>query len=268
MIIDVNALLGRWPFWTLRYEGVKGILALMDRAGIDKAVVTSMDSIFRVDYETGNMEVAEACKRYPDRFIPFAVINPNMGLWKVHLKACVKKYEARGIKLHPDYHKYNLSGEEVPKVMEEARNFELLVYVQTSLIDQRNLSYFSGYRQFYCVVPETPVSDVASFIKKYPENKIVVGGGSRGGNKAIELLRQVPESKNLYIETSVMDAAPFETIEELVKTIGSSRILFGTRMPLLIPEAAKAVIEKSKIAKEDKEKILGGNAANLLSVTE
>jgi len=265
MIIDVNALLGRWPFYTLRYEGVEGIVALMDRAGIDKAVVTSMDSVYRVDYETGNREVAEACKQYPDRFIPFAVINPIFTLWKEHLKTCVKEFGAKGIKLHPDYHKYGLLGEEIRRLMEEAKDYALPVYVQTSLIDHRNLS---RYRPFYCNVDETPARDVASLIRMYLENKIIVGFAQRGGDKAIELLKQVQESKNLYIETSVMDAAPFDAIEETVKAYGSSRLLFGTRMPLLIPEAAKAVIEKSKIAKEDKEKILGRNAAELLSITE
>lgn len=263
MIIDVNALLGRWPFYTLRYEGVDGVLALMDRASIDKAVVTSMNSVYHVDYETGNREVAEACRLHPDRFIPFAVINPNLALWKEHLKTCVKKYNVKGIKLHPDHHMYRLSSEEVRRLMDEARNYGLPVYVQTSLIDHRNLS---RYTPFYCVVPETPLNEVAQLIGKFPDNKIIVGTAQRGGNKAISLIAQVPENDNLYIETSVMDAGPHRCTEKLVETIGSSRLLFGTRMPLLIPEAAKLVVEKSKIAEEDKEKILGGNATDLLSI--
>lgn len=264
MIVDMNVLLGRWPFWSLRYEGVKGVLALMDRAGIDKAVVTSLNSVFRVDYETGNSEVAKACRLHPDRFVPFAVINPNFRQWEEHLKICLEKYGFKGIKLHPDYHKYRLGQKEIRNLMAEAERLELPVYVQTSLVDHRNLS---RYREFYCVVPETPVGEVASLIRNHPKNKIIVGGAIRGGNKAIGLVQQVKESKNFYIETSVMDAGPFDCVEKLVETIGSTKLLFGTRMPILIPEAAKSAIEKSNLSEEDKERILGGNAEELLSIT-
>jgi predicted TIM-barrel fold metal-dependent hydrolase len=125
MIVDMNVLLGRWPFAPLKYDTVPGVLTLMDRAGIDVAAVTSLDSVFYYDCECGNRRVGEACRRYPDRFVPLAVINPHLLSWKAHLDECQDAYGVKGVKLHPDYHKYSLLDDPVEEVMAEARRLDL-----------------------------------------------------------------------------------------------------------------------------------------------
>lgn len=268
LVLDINALVGRWPFWRLKYEGFKGVLSLMDRAGIDKAAVTSLDSVFHLNYQNGNDEVAEISRLHPERFIPFVVINPVFPLWKEHLNAYIKEYKAAGVKLHPDHHKYSLLGREVADVMKEARKLGLPVYIQTSIWDMR-------HHPGYCIVMETPILEVASAIKAYPENKIIVGGAKHFFARVRELLQHGPESRNFYIETSGLGFFARErgsgetlslvnSIEWLTEAVGSSRLLFGTRMPILIPEAGKSLIEKSKISGDDKERILGKNAEELL----
>jgi len=258
MIVDVNVLLGRWPFMPLKYEGVEGVLTLMDRAGIDKAVVTSLNSVFYYDYEIGNREVGEVCKQHPDRFIPFAVINPNFYLWKDHLKECVERYGVKGIKFHADYHKFSLLAEETSEVMGEARKLKLPVYIQTSLLDMR-------HHPGYCFVLEVPTLEVAQAVERYSENTFIVGGGKHFSSVVQQLLKYAPKSENFYVVTDGL-GGPFDGVGGLVKQIGSLRILFGTRTPILYAEALKLMVEQSKICDEDKEKILGGNAAELLSL--
>jgi predicted TIM-barrel fold metal-dependent hydrolase len=84
--------------------------------------------------------------------------------------------------------------------------------------------------------------------------------------KAIQLVNSVRRNKKLYIVTDGC-GGPFDGLGGLVERTGSSRLLFGTRIPILHAEASKLVIEQSKINTADREKILGGNAADLLSLT-
>ncbi len=258
MIVDMNVLLGRWPFAPLKYDNVEGVLTLMDRAGIDKGVVTSLNSVFYYDCEIGNREVGEACKQYPDRFIPLAVINPNLLLWKDHLKECIEKYGVKGLKLHPDYHKFGLLEGRAAEVMREAKRLMLPVYIQTSLQDMR-------HHPGYCLVSEVPISEVAQVVDRHSENTFIVAGGQWFMQKAVQLVKSVRRNKNLYIVTDGC-GGPFDGLGTLIEQTDSSKLLFGTRTPILYAEAAKLVIEQSKISAEDKENILGGKAAELLSL--
>ena len=60
MIIDINAYLGHFAFRQLRHNTADGLLALMDRKGIDRAVVSSAAAITYRNAQSGNEEVAAA----------------------------------------------------------------------------------------------------------------------------------------------------------------------------------------------------------------
>ena len=259
MILDMHVLLGRWPFAPLQYDTVEGVLELMDRAGIDKAVATSLNSVFYYDCEIGNREVGQACAQHPDRLIPFAVLNPHLMLWREHLHECVEAYGAKGIKLHPDYHKYSLLGDRAAEVMAEAHTLGLPVYVQTSLLDIR-------HHPGYCLVPEVPIREVAQAVERYLENIFIVAGAKHFRTRAVELF-DAAGSDNFYIVTDGL-GGPFDGIGELAETIGSGRLLFGTRAPLLYAEAARVVVEQSDLSEEDRKGIFGENAARLLGLTD
>ena len=265
MILDLNVFLGRWPFAPLKYETAGDILGLMDRAGIDRAVVTSLNSVFYYDAEIGNREVGEACKRHSDRLVPFATINPNLPRWKEHLDECVERYGVKGIKLHPDYHKYSLvSGpralDDIPSLLEQAARLDFPVYLQTSLFDLR-------HHPGYCLVLEAPMADIGQAIERYSKNSFIVGGGRWFGSRVRELLKQLgPDGpRNFAIATDGVGGT-WEGVKALVDQIGSARILFSSRTPILYSEASKEMVEQSEITSQDKANILGENAARLLKL--
>jgi predicted TIM-barrel fold metal-dependent hydrolase len=257
MIVDLNVLLGRWPFFSHRYEAVDGVLALMDRAGIDVAVLSSLNSVFYYDCEIGNHEVGRACAQHPDRLLPFAVLNPNLLDWRAHLHHCAEAYRIRGIKLHPDYHKYSLLGEGAAQVMDEARQLDLPVYVQTSLLDLR-------HHPGYCFVPETPIEEVARAVERYSENTLIVSGAKHFRTRARELVEGTT-STNFYVVSDGL-GGPFDGLGDLVERLGADRLLFGSRTPLLYAEAARDVVQQSMIGAEEKRRILGSNATALLDL--
>jgi predicted TIM-barrel fold metal-dependent hydrolase len=265
MILDMNVLLGRWPFARLGYEGVDDILRLMDRAGIDRAVATSLDSVFYYDAEVGNHDVGLACRQHPDRLMPFAVINPNLARWREHLARCVGEYGVKGIKLHPDYHKFDLlpgrghraEGEEL---MAEARRLGLPVYVQTSLFDMR-------HHPGYCFVWEVPVVDVARALERYRDNTFIIGG-ARWFSSVVQELAKLTEGSRVapyYVATDGL-GGPYDGIGDLAKQIGASRFLFSSRTPLLYSEASKEMIEQSRLSDVERQGVLGLNAARLLGL--
>ncbi|MFH1085591.1 MAG: amidohydrolase family protein [Chloroflexota bacterium] len=264
MIIDMSAYIGRWPFAPLGYESADDLLRLMDRAGVDKAAITSLNSIFYYDAEIGNREVGAACRQHPNRLIPMAAINPNLPRWREHLTACVEQYGARGIRLHPDFHKYSLLAEhrmpDIGALMAEAAQRGLPVFVQTSILDMR---HYPGY----CMVEEAPIAQVAQAIERYRDNTFIVGGARWFRARANELIKHARAANltNHYIATDGLGGY-WDGLGSFVQQIGGERLLFTSRAPILYGEAARLVVETSEISAEDQANILGGNAARLLGL--
>lgn len=75
-MIDIHTHIGRLRF------GEKGLspgalLGRMDREGIEKAVVLSVEAPEELDYYVTSDYVLRSCRRYPDRLIPFCAVDPR-----------------------------------------------------------------------------------------------------------------------------------------------------------------------------------------------
>ena len=104
MIIDVNAYLGHFAFRQLRHNTAASLLALMDRARIERAMVSSASSSTYRNPQAGNEEVAADIKSHADRLFGFAVLNPAYAGWRDDLKICHQQFGMRGIRLYPGWH--------------------------------------------------------------------------------------------------------------------------------------------------------------------
>jgi hypothetical protein len=144
--------------------------------------------------------------------------------------------------------------------MEQAAGLDLPIYIQTSMFDMR-------HHPGYCVVWEAPISDIGQAIELYPGNSFIVGGGRWFSSRVRELIKQVGRDgpRNFAIATDGIGGT-WEGVKGLVDQIGGTRILFGSRTPILYSEASKDMVEQSEITSEDKANILGENAARLLKL--
>ncbi len=76
MIIDIHVHVGQVV------HGRPGLtpgqlVRQMDKWGVEKAVVLPIENPEEVDYYVTTKEVLKACKRYPDRLIPFCGVDPR-----------------------------------------------------------------------------------------------------------------------------------------------------------------------------------------------
>lgn len=109
MIIDINASLGPYPFRSLRHTTAAAMIAQMDRAGIGRAVVTSMPAVFYRDGHEGNRELRAEIAGHPERFIPVATINPKYVGWERDLAEAVETWKMPLVTLLPEHHGYALN---------------------------------------------------------------------------------------------------------------------------------------------------------------
>src|SRR5690606_41056003 len=97
----------------------------MDPLGIDLAVVSNLNGIFYKDTQAANEELHDAIraeKRFADRLIPFAVINPVFAGWKDDIEKSISKFGMKGIRLYPKYHRYELDHPDCIELVKIARD--------------------------------------------------------------------------------------------------------------------------------------------------
>ncbi|MCY4437619.1 MAG: amidohydrolase family protein [Chloroflexi bacterium] len=253
-MIDSNAYVGEWPFRRLPHSQPDNLLRKMDSLGIEKAVVSRLENVFFKDLLVGNRELHEIAQAHPDRFIPAYTINPGYPGWDEDLEICLDELSAKNLRLHPNYHGYELLGQENLRLLEIAREHDLLVMIAIGLEDVR-------HHHRLVVVPDVGAGDIAQTVNAFPQVRFLVTGGRFG--EVTSIWRSVDKRESLYVENSRVQG-PIHDVAKLCSTIGPDHVLFGSNSPLHYHESAKLSIEtESQIVDAVKQKLFHENAAGL-----
>lgn len=252
MIIDIHAYIGSWPYWPIPQSSAADVVQVMDETSIERAVITSTRSLF-VNWSDGNDETLLASANYPERLVAFVSIGPpepdhtpaarDLDLDKLPMGS--------GVRLFPQYHTYHPLYEPfVDDVCEWATAKE--VPVQLSLRILMNWG-----------MPALDLACMVALVERHPRVHWILAGLNyfqelRAG---ISLMRRF---EAVHLETSCIQG--FDAIAKVIAECGSSRLLFGTGMPLQNAAVGVRKIEHARISDTDRDAIFGLNAQRLLKI--
>ena len=262
-IIDVHGHLGninQAPFWAA--DAVR-LEAYLEEAGIDLLCVSSSKSLM-YDASEGNAELAAALKT-SRKLRGYVVCNPVFPESIRDLRLLEEKPFV-GVKIHPDYHGYDIASDSVRGFLDE-------VAERTPLI----LSHVS-------CMPGTGFAatvEVANLAARHPKTNFILAHMAGIFQNAVYPyfpnlagIERVASMKlpNVYVDTAhfLMYVYP-GVMERMVEILGADRIVFGTDCPLQGPAQmrfAAEIVRGLPIAEADKAAILGGNAARLINLPD
>ena len=257
MIVDVNAYLGHWPFRPLHDNRADGLVALMDRNGIDRAVVSSIHGIFYKNCQTANEELIAEIASHRDRLIPFATLNPMYVDWEEDLKRC-RDLGMKGLRLFPIYHNYRLTDEESLNLIGQATEWGWPIAVPMRVVDTRQHHWMD-------VSEQVSLSDFEAVVRKCPETTFLFLNGIGFENSPFVKDESLKQARFL-IEISRLTSVMTESIPKLLDVLGPSKLVFGSGIPFKIPKPALLKMEILEADPEIKERIYGGNAGELLGL--
>ena len=161
MRIDIHAWIGHWPYRRVRDNDCPGLIAAMDRYGIDQAVVANLHGVFYMNAQSANEELAAAIEPYRQRLIPFAVLNPTYAAWREDLEVCRRQLGMPGVRLVPQYHGYAPGDPACREIVQAARDLHMVVAFCVRLVDDRQRSWLDpsrdlGMDDVLAVVAQTP----------------------------------------------------------------------------------------------------------------
>lgn len=218
----------------------------MDRHGIARAVLSPAGEFAAYATDEGNAAIGEAVRRFPDRFIAFASINPWSRARGVDALKRAAGQGFRGLVVHPILQGFEANDPLVFPLAEAALALDMPIYVTGGAP--------------YLAMPYK-IADLAG---RYPEGRFVLGHA--GWDFHFDVPYCLEACPNLWAETSRNGLANLET---LARKFGAARLLFGSDYPF---SSYEGEIEKiwllPGLDDAGRTAVFGGNARLLLRLEE
>lgn len=232
-MLDYNAYVGDWPFYKLPRNTLPELAELHRKNGIDGGYVSSLQSIFYNDFYESEKELANVIS--DSGYHHVVTVNPSLPECPITLLRCIEEFSVSGVRIHPCYHGYDLSSEVMADVLEILRKYELPLFINARMHDER-LTY---------ILHPSPINldSVKRFVKENSDVKIVLCHFKPDEIASMsELLFSLP---NLHAETSACRATIFSN--DFAKLL--EKLLYGSDFPLY-PVTASAILYKTEIEDE------------------
>lgn len=261
MFIDINAGVGHWPFRQTPGNTCEALLQRMDRYGIDLSVVSNLHGIFYKDTQAANEELYELMRshrRFGDRMILFAVINPLYAGWKRDLKICRTRFGAGGIRLYPAYHDYGLCDPCCLELVRTARDLGMPVAFPLRMVDSRARSWMD-------VSKEWNLKEFIPLIREVPDARFLLLNVP-AGFPLKEEEEKVLREHQVLLDTSGRNISD---LGGLIQKLGKEKFALGTHSPLLDYVTALLRIESLRPDEADKtvrQLLRSGNAKRFLGL--
>ncbi len=254
------------PAFRLLYEsdksrlvGARDTIAAMDEDGVDVSAVFGFPWKNLDTARKNNDAVAEAASRHPKRLVGFCCLDPAADGAAKEVERCLDAGLCGVGELA--FYESGIGDDALDRlgpVMDLCRERSAPVMIHTN----------EPVGHVYPGKTPNTLSQIYRLVKRFSGNNIILAHWGAGIFFYTLLKKEVSEAlERVYIDTA---ASPYLYRPDIyalaAKIFGAEKILFGTDFPLLRAGRYFAEIEAAKVSKENRERILGENARQLLGL--
>ena len=255
VMIDVNVNLSRWPFRRLVGDEPADLVAGLRKRDVTQAWAGTFDGIFHKDIAAANAQLAADCHRHGSNLlIPFGSINPKLPDWREDVRRCQEVHKMPGIRLHPNYHGYDLKDPVFSELLRLAAARRLVVQLVLSMEDVRTQHPLMRVAPVY-------MAPLADLLKREPGTRLVVLNSNHAHN--LEQLQKLLSAGDVYFDISMVEGVG--GVARLAQKISTERVLFGSNYPLFYFESAMLKVRESGFTDNERKAVLEENARRLLA---
>jgi uncharacterized protein len=228
-----------------------GLLARLDEAGIDRAVVCPAKPR-GYHLAAANDAVADAVRAHPDRLTGLARVDPLLDEEaQAELERGLVELELRGLFLHPWQETFAVNDARVDGVIEVARAHAVPVMVA------------AGYPWL------SEGLQVGGLASRHPDVTFVATNGlqiNMSGLGQVDAELALGDNDNLLIQTSGVYREDF--IERIVRRHGSERVMFASAFPNFDPVLELRRVQWAAFSSDEQEALLNDNARRVFETPE
>lgn len=257
--VDVTAFVGTWPARLPASATAASLSGYADDFGLDALWVSHIASVFGFDTRTGNEALLDEVAD-DSRLWPFVVIHPGEPGWAEELDLFVVR-GARGVRLVPGHHGYDLRAPAVGELVTAVRELGLPLHVCARLDDVR-------LRHPRFVVDEVPPSGLAEFLRLAEGHPVVLSGLNvvEWTAQVLPLLNAGHDLSRVAVDLWFTNG-PLDPIEQLCADGHTDRFVYGSAIPIQTPHATALQLMTPGIDTADRAALCRKNAYRVLGAS-
>jgi predicted TIM-barrel fold metal-dependent hydrolase len=253
MLIDVNCWTGHWPFQELLPREPADLARHLRAEKIDRALVSSCESVFYPDPHPANEELFRRLEDLP-MLLPVPVLNPALGNWKDLLDR-YRRLGVRALALLPSYHGYSLNGSTMALFMGAWRQNAsppLMIYMR--LEDERS-------HHPLCKVPPVEADHLVQFARRFAEHTFVICCCYFREARVL-----LPQAENVLLDVSFVEK--FKSMASLMELADAGRLLFGSHTPFIYTRSSLMKVHSPHVPERERNRITYANAIGVFGLEE
>ena len=234
-MIDVNTLIGPYPFRYVPHPDPEILLRVLDREGIDTAWVGHLPSAFYRDPSPGNRELYTRLSAVSDRLLPVPTVRPDWPRWEIAL-ADAAQAGAPVIRAYPPQWglgPHDASMRELALAAGE-QGMALLLTVRFEDLRQRH---------FMDVAGDLSAAAIRALARAGDAVRLVVTAAGRDMIEEVHWGLTPAEQQRVFWDISWIWGPPEDHLAKLFRTIGADRFVFGTQWPLRLTQTPSANLD-------------------------
>jgi hypothetical protein len=234
-LIDVNTLIGPYPFRYVPHPEPDVLVRVMDREQIDRAWVGHLPSAFYRDPSAGNRALAAALAPFRDRLRPVPAVRPDWPDWQSQLEAA-RQDGAPAIRAYPPQWGLGPGDSRMTELALAAgeRGMALLLTVKFEDLRQRHPMDSVG---------DLSAAAIRALARAGDGVRLVVTAAGRDMIEEVHWGLTAEEQRRVFWDISWIWGPPEDHLAKLFRTIGSQRFVFGTMWPLRLTQTPRATLD-------------------------
>jgi hypothetical protein len=230
--LDVNTLIGAYPFRHVPHPEPEVLVRVLDREGIATAWTGHLPSAWHRDPTHGNEVLLEALAPFSGRLLPVPAVRPDWPAWERAFRELVDR-GVPAIRAYPS--QWRLSGESraMQRLSSACREAKVALVLTVRFEDLRQ-------RHWMDTAGDLPAATIRALARAPDGAALVVTAAGRALIEEVHWGLTAAERGRITWDISWIWGPPENDLAHLLRTIGHERFIHGSQWPLRLAQGPRA----------------------------
>ena len=234
-MIDVNALIGPYPFRFIPHPDPDVLLRVLDREQLSGAWVGHLPSAFHRDPTAGNSQLYTALAPHAERLRPVPAVRPDWPAWRDGIaRAC--DAGAPAVRVYPPQWQLGPGDERLAELAIACGEARLAVILTVRFEDLRQRGPLD-------VAGDLQAAHVRLLARAGDRVRLIVTAAGREFIEEVHWGLTPDEQRRLLWDFSWVWGPPEDHLAKLFASVGSERFVYGTHWPLRLTQNPRANLD-------------------------